>query len=140
IDTVANTGCEHFIIHARKAFLKGLSPRENRVIPPLIYDRAYQVKRDFPQLEISINGGIQTLDEAQEHLEKVNGVMIGRAAYHHPWRFSEADEVIFGQPRPSTAHSAHEVVEAFLPYVETKFANRSEEHTSELQSRFDIVC
>src|SRR5699024_313506 len=123
IDTVANTGCEHFIIHARKAFLKGLSPRENRDIPPLIYDRAYQVKRDFPQLEISINGGIQTLDEAQEHLEKVDGVMIGRAAYHHPWRFSEADEVIFGQPRPSTAHSAHEVVEAFLPYVETKFAN-----------------
>ncbi len=123
IDTVAATGCEHFIIHARKAFLKGLSPRENRDIPPLIYDRAYQVKRDFPQLEISINGGIQTLYEAQEHLEKVDGVMIGRAAYHHPWRFSEADEVIFGQPRPSTAHSAHEVVEAFLPYVETKFAN-----------------
>lgn len=122
IETVATTGCEHFIIHARKAFLKGLSPRENRDVPPLIYDRAYHIKRDFPQLEISINGGIQTLNQAQEHLEQVDGVMIGRAAYHHPWRFNEADEVIFGEPKPSTAHSAHQVVEAFLPYVEARFA------------------
>lgn len=122
INTVAETGCEHFIIHARKAFLQGLSPRENRDIPPLIYDRAYQVKQDFPALDISINGGIHTMEDALTHLDKVDGVMIGRAAYHHPWRFSEADEAIFGQPRPSTAHSAHEVVEAFLPYVEARFA------------------
>lgn len=121
IDTVAATGCEHFIIHARKAFLQGLSPRENRDVPPLIYDRAYQIKKDFPQLEISINGGIQTLTDAQQHLQQVDGVMIGRAAYHHPWRFSEADEVIFHKERPVTAKNAHSVVEAFLPYVEKRF-------------------
>lgn len=121
IDTVAATGCSHFIIHARKAFLQGLSPRENRDVPPLIYDRAYQVKKDFPQLEISINGGIQTLADAQTHLKQVDGVMIGRAAYHHPWRFSEADEIIFQKERPATAKDAHSVVQAFIPYVEARY-------------------
>lgn len=122
VETVASTGCEHFIIHARKAFLQGLSPRENRDVPPLIYERAYQIKRDFPALEISINGGIQDMDEALQHLEKVDGAMIGRAAYHHPWRFAAADERIFNQPRPSSASSAHAVIEAFMPYLEQRYA------------------
>src|SRR5699024_8656020 len=82
INTVAATGCEHFIIHARKAFLQGLSPRENRDVPPLIYERAYQIKQNFPHLEIAINGGIQSMDEALQHLTEVDGVMIeiGRAS------------------------------------------------------------
>lgn len=122
IDTVAATGCEHFIIHARKAFLKGLSPRENRDIPPLIYDRAYQVKKDLPHLEIAINGGIQDMDEALTHLEQVDGAMIGRAAYHHPWRFAQADEKIFAQAPPTSASSPHAVIEAFMPYLEQRYA------------------
>ncbi len=122
VSTVAEAGCEHFIIHARKAYLKGLSPRENRHVPPLMYERAYRIKEDFPHLHISINGGIHTMAEVQEHLSQVDGAMIGRAAYHHPWRFHEADPLIFGKSAPDTATSPHQVVEAFFPYVEQRFA------------------
>ena len=86
VGTVAEAGCEVFIVHARNAILKGLSPKENREIPPLNYEYAYRLKRDFPQLEISINGGIKTLDEVEEHLKHVDGVMLGREAYHNPLR------------------------------------------------------
>lgn len=98
VGTVAQAGCNTFIVHARNAILKGLSPKENRDIPPLKYDYAYQLKRDFPQLEIIINGGITTLADCQTHLQHVDGVMLGREAYHNPWILSEVDAAIYGTP------------------------------------------
>ena len=91
VGTIADAGCRVFIVHARNAILKGLSPKENREIPPLKYDYAYRLKRDFPQLEIIINGGVRTLDEAQAHLSHVDGVMFGREAYHNPYVLAEVD-------------------------------------------------
>ena len=114
IETVAAGGCETFIVHARKAILGGLSPKQNREIPPLIYDRVYQLKQDYPELEIIINGGINTLDDAEEHLKHVDGVMVGRAAYQNPWHLNEVDSRLFGSKDPST--SRREVMEKFLPY------------------------
>ena len=96
IDTVANAGCDTFIVHARKAWLQGLSPKQNREVPPLMYDRVYQLKQEFPHLHISINGGIKTLAEAQTHLAHVDGVMIGREAYANPYILSEVDALIYG--------------------------------------------
>jgi tRNA-dihydrouridine synthase A len=90
VGTVAQAGCSTFIVHARNAILKGLSPKENREIPPLKYDYVYRLKRDFPALTIVINGGITTLDEAQLHLKSVDGAMIGRAAYGNPWFLADA--------------------------------------------------
>ncbi|CAB3799788.1 tRNA dihydrouridine(20/20a) synthase DusA [Pararobbsia alpina] len=101
VGTVADAGCEVFIVHARNAILKGLSPKENREIPPLRYDFAYQLKRDFPSLEILINGGIETYEQARTHLEHVDGVMFGRQAYHDPWILAEVDALFYGEP-PST--------------------------------------
>jgi len=95
--TVAESGCEHFIVHARKAWLDGLSPKENRTVPPLRYDFVYRLKRRFPQLHISINGGIESLDAALEHLQHVDGVMVGRAAYYHPAMLAEVDARLFSQ-------------------------------------------
>ena len=116
IDTVAQTGCNTFIIHARKAWLKGLSPKQNREIPPLRHDIVHEIKKDFPDLEIILNGGIQTIEEAQSHLDKVDGVMIGRAAYETPYIMAEADRLIYGDDTPVT--SRHEAIEKFMPYVE----------------------
>lgn len=116
IKTVADAGCEHFIIHARKAILQGLSPKENRTIPPLKYDFAHRVKQDFPHLEIAINGGIQTLDEAAVQLEKMDGVMIGRAAYQTPYILAEADRQIFGD-RAAPVKSRHDILREYIPYV-----------------------
>jgi tRNA-dihydrouridine synthase A len=96
VGTIADAGCDVFIVHARNAILKGLSPKENREIPPLKYEFAYQLKRDFPALEISINGGIQSLDEAEEHLKHVDGVMLGREAYHNPWVLADVDHRFYG--------------------------------------------
>ncbi len=96
VGTIADAGCEVFIVHARNAILKGLSPKENREIPPLKYDYAYQLKRDFPHLEIIINGGIKTLDEVQTHLEHVDGVMLGREAYHNPYVLADVDTRFYG--------------------------------------------
>jgi tRNA-dihydrouridine synthase A len=90
VETVAAAGCGTFIVHARNAVLKGLSPKENREIPPLKYGFVYQLKADFPQLRVVINGGITTQAEIQEHLQKVDGVMLGRAAYHNPWLLADA--------------------------------------------------
>jgi tRNA-dihydrouridine synthase A len=101
VGTVANAGCEVFIVHARNAILKGLSPKENREIPPLRYDVAYQLKRDFPALEILINGGIETHEQVQAHLEHVDGVMLGRQAYHDPWILAQVDALFYGEA-PST--------------------------------------
>jgi tRNA-dihydrouridine synthase A len=89
VGTVADAGCRTFIVHARNAVLKGLSPKENREIPPLKYGYVYRLKQDFPQLEIVINGGIVTMDQVQEHLQHVDGVMLGRAAYHDPWLLAD---------------------------------------------------
>ena len=96
IGTIADAGCKTFIVHARNAILKGLSPKENREIPPLKYDYAYQLKRDFPSLEIVINGGIKTLDEVAQHLEHVDGVMLGREAYHNPYVLAGVDARFYG--------------------------------------------
>ena len=115
IKTVANAGCEVFILHARKAWLKGLSPRENREIPPLRYDIVYQLKQDFPQLKIIINGGIKTLTETQQHLQHVDGVMLGREAYTNPYLFANVDQLIYGDgTKPLTRRA---VVTQYLPYV-----------------------
>lgn len=117
---VRDSGCQSFTIHARKAILSGLSPKENREIPPLMYPRAWQVKKDFPDLEVIINGGIQNLDQAIEQLDRVDGVMIGRAAYHDPWILADADSRLFGsqQPRPSVA----DVFAGFEDYLAQRFA------------------
>ena len=109
-----------FIVHARKAWLSGLSPKENREIPPLDYERVYQLKRDFPHLKISINGGIKTIEEIKYHLQFVDGVMVGREAYQNPSLLGEIDSQIFGENRPLV--TAHEAVEKMLPYIEKELA------------------
>jgi tRNA-dihydrouridine synthase A len=120
VATVAQAGCRVFIIHARKAWLQGLSPRENREIPPLHYDRVYRLKQDFPGLEIVLNGGVTTLDEAAGHLEQVDGVMLGRAAYQNPYLLAEVDARFYGDP--AAAPTRLEIVERLLPYVERELA------------------
>ena len=119
IDAVSAAGCETFILHARKAWLKGLSPKENRDVPPLDYERVYQVKKDYPELHIDINGGIHSLIEVQEHLKHVDGTMVGRAIYHDPYLLADVDNVIFNQ-RSDRILSRHEVIEKMLPYIEQR--------------------
>lgn len=101
VGTIAEAGCQTFIVHARNAILKGLSPKENREIPPLRYEVAYQLKREFPQLEILVNGGITRYDEIDAHLQHVDGVMIGREAYHQPFLLAEVDRRYYGDTAPS---------------------------------------
>src|SRR3546814_1830698 len=113
---IAAAGCRSFTIHARKAWLSGLSPKENREVPPLRYDVVYALKRDFPALEIILNGGVQSLEAAAAHLRQVDGVMIGRAAYQSPYVLAEADRLIFGEA--AEAKSREQIVADFLPYVE----------------------
>lgn len=120
VGTVADAGCRTFIVHARNAILKGLSPKENREIPPLKYDYAYQLKKDFPQLEIIVNGGIRTLEEIDAHLLHVDGVMVGREAYHNPWLMSAFDERYYGEG--PFGKTRLQVVEAMLPYIERQLA------------------
>ena len=122
INTVSGKGeCEMFIIHARKAWLSGLSPKENREIPPLDYPRVYQLKRDFPQLTMSINGGITSLEEAKTHLEHMDGVMVGREAYQNPVILATVDREIFGVEGADTDPVA--VVRAMYPYIERELSN-----------------
>lgn len=121
IGTVAGRGeCDTFIIHARKAWLSGLSPKENREIPPLDYPRVYQLKRDFPQLTIAINGGIKTLQEAQLHLQHLDGVMIGREAYQNPGLLAGVDSALFGAD--SAQANPVDVVRAMYPYIERELS------------------
>ncbi|MDF7679343.1 tRNA dihydrouridine(20/20a) synthase DusA [Enterobacteriaceae bacterium ESL0689] len=121
IDTVSGQGeCEHFIIHARKAWLSGLSPRENREVPPLDYPRVYQLKRDFPHLTLSVNGGITSLAEAKQHLVHMDGVMIGRAAYHNPTILTAVDRQIFALEGADSDPVA--VVRAMYPYIERELS------------------
>lgn len=120
IGTISQAGCNTFIVHARKAWLQGLSPKENREIPPLSYETVHRLKQDFPQLEFIINGGITSLEQAQQQLQWVDGVMIGREAYHNPWILADADQLIFGVTQP--VMDRHQIVEALIPYVEKELA------------------
>ncbi len=120
VDPVAEAGCTTFIIHARKAWLQGLSPKANREIPPLHHDRVVALKRDRPELEIIINGGIGSLAEVETHLERVDGCMLGRAPYADPWLLAPADERLWGAP--ACADSRADVVRRYLPYVRARMA------------------
>ena len=117
IRTVAAAGCKVFIVHARKAWLKGLSPRQNREVPPLCYDVVQKLKQDFPELKIIVNGGIANVTEISDHLEWADGVMIGRAAYSNPYLLAAVQSQIFNSP---LVPSRHEIIERFIPYVEEK--------------------
>ena len=116
-----DVGAEALIVHARNAWLKGLNPKQNREIPPLKYDWVYRLKRDFPDTEIIINGGIKTLDSSLEHLELVDGVMLGREPYQHPYLLHNVDQVIFGDD--SETHDRIEMLHRIYPYIEQQLDN-----------------
>ena len=118
VETVAQTGCKTFIVHARIAILQGLSPKENREIPPLRYQDVYQLKKDFPHLDIQINGGIKTIDEIKQHWQHTDGVMIGREAYHNPYLLAQALQ-LWGEDTPTP----HQLLEKFLPFMEQELEN-----------------
>jgi tRNA-dihydrouridine synthase A len=120
VEVVARAGCDTFVVHARKAWLKGLSPKENREVPPLNYALVYALKRARPDLTIVINGGVASLEETNEHLAHVDGVMMGRTAYQSPWTLAQVDDAIFGEA--PLALTRHEVVEAYLPYISRELA------------------
>jgi tRNA-dihydrouridine synthase A len=117
---VVAAGTDALIVHARKAWLAGLSPKENRDVPPLDYDRVYRLKRAWPDLNISINGGVGSLEAAATHLSQVDGVMLGRAAYQEPWRLLTVDSDIFGAAAPFT--SPKDAAGALIPYIERETA------------------
>ena len=121
VGTVADAGCQTFIVHARNAILKGLSPKENREIPPLRYEFAYQLKQDFPHLEIIINGGIKTLPEIDLHLQHVDGVMLGREAYHHPYLMAAFDARYYGDTAEPLTRL--QIIEAMLPYIRAQISS-----------------
>ena len=117
---VVAAGADVLIVHARKAWLNGLSPKENRDIPPLDYDRVYRLKAALPQVPVIINGGIATLEEAKAHLAHVDGVMLGRAAYQEPWRLLNVDPMLFGESAPHA--TMKDAFEAMAPYIERELA------------------
>lgn len=121
IDTVAQAECKTFIIHARKAWLKGLSPKENREVPPLRYDVVFQLKKDFPELEIVINGGITTLEQSMELLKNVDGVMLGREVYQNPYLLAAVDKLLFGDD--AEIKSREQIIVEFLPYIQKNLAS-----------------
>ncbi len=121
VGTIADAGCKTFIVHARNAILKGLSPKENREIPPLKYDFAYQLKRDFPALEIIINGAIKTTAEIDLHLQHVDGVMLGREAYHNPYLMVDFDARYYDD-HETAPKSRAEILQAMMPYIRQQLA------------------
>jgi tRNA-dihydrouridine synthase A len=131
LDTLARgviaTGADVLIVHARKAWLNGLSPKENRDIPPLDYDRVYRLKAALPDVPVIINGGIKDLAEAQSHLAHVDGVMLGRAAYQEPWRLIDVDAALFGDAAPHA--SMRDALEAMMPYIERELARGTRLHS-----------
>lgn len=131
VGEIADAGCSTFIVHARNAILKGLSPKENREIPPLNYDYAYQLKREFPALEIIVNGGVKNVAEIDQHLQHVDGVMLGREAYHNPYLMAEFDARYYQDPAPIL--SRHEVLQAMIPYVQAQL-NLYAQHGLKLNS------
>jgi tRNA-dihydrouridine synthase A len=115
ITRIHNKGCQHFIIHARKAWLQGLSPKENRTIPPLNYPWVYQLKRDFPQLIVTINGGIESCDEVKGHLDQVDGVMLGRSVYHNPFLLRDIEASIFGNDK--NLLDREQILKKYMTYI-----------------------
>lgn len=126
INVVATGGCELFVIHARKAYLQGLSPKENREIPPLNYERVFAVKQEFPELNFIINGGITSINEALSLLERVDGVMIGREAYNNPYFLREVDNRIFGDL--TSEKSRTDYLYQYLPYIESQLTDGASLH------------
>ncbi len=124
---VKAAGVDALIVHARKAWLAGLSPRENRDIPPLNYDRVYRLKKTHPELSISINGGVNSIEAAREHLNFVDGVMMGRAAYQEPWRLLTVDPLLFGEK--AAFASSKQALEAYFPYIERELAKGTRLHS-----------
>ncbi|HSS05513.1 MAG TPA: tRNA dihydrouridine(20/20a) synthase DusA [Rhodanobacteraceae bacterium] len=118
VETVRATGCNVFVVHARKAWLEGLSPKENREVPPLNYARVYRLKSEFPELTIVINGGVSSVADVSEHLRHVDGVMLGRTAYHEPYRLAEIEHAIYSTPLPERDI----VLERMRPYVQAHLA------------------
>lgn len=116
VDTVKQSGVKTFIVHARKAWLSGLSPKQNREIPPLHYDRVYHLKQDFPDLEVIINGGIENLEEQGTLLKNTDGIMVGRAAYHNPWILADVDALIYQQHGRSKQRG--DIARAMVSYIE----------------------
>lgn len=123
VETVAAAGCTTFIVHARIAVLGGLSPKENRSVPPLNYDRVYRLKGDYPDLTVILNGGITSVDAALEHLRHVDGIMIGRQAYHDPWFLADLDRALGVTTLP---RSRRAVIDAMRPYIERELAAGTE--------------
>jgi tRNA-dihydrouridine synthase A len=126
IGTIAEAGCNTFVVHARKAWLKGLSPKQNREIPRLNYDRVYQLKKDFPNAEIIINGGISSLDQTVAHLTKIDGVMIGREAYTNPFLLSNVDQLIYGSTK--SIKTRENIAEQFIQYVDNELSKGTNLH------------
>jgi tRNA-dihydrouridine synthase A len=120
VEIIARAGCRTFFVHARNAWLTGLSPKENREVPPLRYDLVHRLKGEFPDLEMVVNGGISTLEEIDAQLAVVDGIMLGRAAYHNPWMLAEFDRRYSGQA--SAPRTRRSVVEAIVPYAERHVA------------------
>jgi len=120
VSLLQDAGLERLIVHARKAWLQGLSPKQNREIPPIRYDWVYRIKKDFPSLDIHINGGVKTLDEVDTHLERVDGVMIGRAAYHNPYLLADIDRRYAGDMGPPPGR--HQIIQRLLPYIELELS------------------
>lgn len=124
---VIAAGADALVVHARKAWLNGLSPKENRDIPPLDYDRVYRLKRSLPETPVIINGGIATLTDAAGHLAHVDGVMLGRAAYQEPWRLLKVDSELFGEAPPHT--TMKDALEAMTPYIEDQLTHGTRLHS-----------
>jgi len=127
VEVVAESGCKTFIVHARKAWLNGLSPKQNRDIPPLRYDVVHKLKQTMPQLEIIINGGICDLETAEEQLKHVDGIMMGREAYHNPYILAEVDQRFYQSDRQIL--SRFEIIEALYPYIEKEIAKGTRLHS-----------
>lgn len=121
VHAVADGGCQHFIVHARKAWLKGLSPKQNREVPPLHYDRVYRLKADFPDLIIEINGGIESLEQCQNHLKHCDGVMLGRAVYDDPWMLTQVDSDLFDMTQ-SITWTRVSLVSEYMNYIEQQLS------------------
>ena len=121
ITRIHSKGCQHFIIHARKAWLQGLSPKENRTIPPLNYPWVYQLKKDFPHLKITINGGIENYSEVKNHLNYVDGVMLGRSVYHNPFLLREIDMLIFGDKK--ILLDREQILKKYMSYIKQQIKN-----------------
>ena len=116
VNHIASNGCSTFIVHARKAWLKGLSPKQNREIPPLLYENVYRLKQSYPELIIVINGGINTIEQCQTHLDHVDGVMVGREAYHNPYMLAKVDQILFGDD--NEIPSRMQVMTQYLRYCQ----------------------